>query len=132
MDESKQPQELPYKARNGVCVGPRYEAIALLEENGFNGVETAQALGITKERVSQIKNGILPKYNLTSRKFIRLAANVVKNTLEGKPTGDVEKIKDSTVLAAAQMVYDRAQPLRSPDQGTGNVSFVKIDMTVYT
>ena len=92
---------LPEKARNGVVIGPKYEAIALMHENGFTTTKMGQALGMSRERVSTIKNQIIPKYDLRSRKYVKLASDVIKQTLQGKTIGDVQTIKDSTVLQAA-------------------------------
>ena len=102
---------LPEKSRNGVKIGPKYEAFTLLRQNGFAPGRAAEALGMTARNGYQIEKRIPKQYDLTAPKFIKLASDRVKNILRCEPYGCMDKIKDSTVLQAAQMVYDRVQPL---------------------
>ena len=53
----------------------------------------------------------LAKYDLTRVEFQRLAGVVVKSFLKGEPIGKITEIKAGTTLEAAQMVYDRTQPV---------------------
>ena len=99
-------QPLPEYASNGKLIGPKYEAFAVLTENGLTKENAAQALGYNKKYGYRIAK----QYDLTSRKYIKLASEATKNILSGQPWGAIKDIKGSTALAAAQMVYDRVQP----------------------
>ncbi len=125
LPELKEP--LPEVSRNGVRIGPKYEAFQILRENGLNPGRAAQALGMTKTNGYLIENRINKKYDITGEKYVKLASKLVKNVLSGKAREDqkVEVTKDGQVveyidksypshtnqIAVAQMVYDRVQPL---------------------
>lgn len=104
-------EPLPEVSRNGVKIGPKYEAFQVLRENGLKPGDASKALGMTRQYGYQLEKRIDKRYDLTSKKYIKLASNAVKNLLKAQPFGTIEKVKDSTALQAAQMVYDRFQPL---------------------
>ena len=56
-------------------------------------------------------SNISSKYSLTSDKLQQKAHKTVLNLMQGKPIGTIDKVKDSTALAAASMVYDRTDPV---------------------
>ena len=122
---------LPEKARNGVEIGPRYRAVDLLQQNGFSVTETAKALGISRVQAGKIKNKIAPKYDLTSRKYLKLAAHAVKSTLSGEAVGSADAPKASTVLQAAQMVYDRVQPVQKAADAPQTTNFIQVNIDQY-
>jgi hypothetical protein len=89
-----------------IALTPKREGLLALQESGYTIPEAARILGIH----SSYAYAVNKKLSLTGTKMVRLAAKTVKNCLSGTPWGAVDKIKDSTALAAAQMVYDRVQP----------------------
>lgn len=107
---------LPEKARNGQPIGARYEAIKVLDDNGFNREKIAQALDITPRSVSKIKNQVLKKYDLMNKKHVKLAYTAQEKLLLA--VADPQKLseplpfalKGSDVNAAIDRVYDRYQP----------------------
>ncbi len=107
----KELQPLPEKSKNGVKIGPKYEAFQILRENGLSAGKASQALGMSRANGYLMGRKIDTRYDLTSKKYIKLASDAVKNLIQGQPFGSIEKVKDSTALQAAQMVYDRVQPL---------------------
>jgi len=107
--ESK--EQLPEYSKNGRLIGPKYEAFDILRQQGLSQNRAAQAIGLSKQSGSLIARKLDRKYDLTSKKYIKLASDRLKNILKCEPYGVMDKIKDSTVLQAAQMVYDRVQPL---------------------
>jgi hypothetical protein len=106
---------------------PKYETIGLLMEQGLTAGKAAQAIGLTKQRGYQIAK----KFDLTNRKHLALASARIKNILQCEPYGAMDKIKDSTVLAAAQMVYDRAQPVKRDDSGGQVNNYTQINLQVF-
>ena len=97
------PQQQPIPERYGL----KYEAMGVLMENGLNIPAASKVLGITRQRGHQIAK----RFDLTSRKYLSLASDRMRNILKCETYGSMEKVKDSTVLAAVQMVYDRVQPV---------------------
>jgi hypothetical protein len=112
---------------------PKMLGYTLIQDAGLKKVECAQILGVSGARVTQIDNA-LKKYGLKNLKMARLASNVVKNVLKGKPTeqskvsvtkdGEVIKYTDNIYpthanqLQAATMVYDRIEPIKRDDAGS--------------
>jgi len=88
---------------------PKQAAYALLRQTGLKTDEAAKALDYKQSSAYQI-NSKLNKYSLTNKKLVKSAHQVIKNILEAKPFGAVNKIKDTTTLQAAGMVYDRVEP----------------------
>lgn len=105
----------------------KQQAYALLRENGLNTAQAAKALGYCESSAYQL-NHKLKKYSLTNPKMVSSASKVVKNILEGKTFGAVDKIKDSTALQAAQMVYDRIEPTKQANTGDTNITFMQINL----
>ena len=120
-------QPLPEVSRNGVRIGPKYEAFQILRDNGLNPGRAAQALGMAKQSGYEINKQLDKRYDLTSKKYIKLASKVIKNVLAGEAREDqkVSVTKDGQIvdyidksypshtnqIAVAQMIYDRVQPL---------------------
>jgi hypothetical protein len=95
---------------------PKQAAFAILKENGLRTPDAAKVLGWNTDYAYQIQ-AKLGKHSLTSTQMVKSASKVVKNILDGKPWGSIDKIKDGSALMAAQMVYDRVQPIkRDADQ----------------
>ncbi len=137
-------EPLPEKSRNGVRIGPKYEAFAHLREDGMTSGQAALALGMSRQNGYLIEKRIDKRYDLTNKTFIKLASKVVKNILSGEPTevkkevigkdGQVVEITDKIYpthpvkLQAAGMIYDRYQPVKGNDTGVSNISFIQINI----
>ena len=102
-------------------------AIGALAAEGVSGNAIAKMLGITPAYANRIKGRIAGKYDLTSNKMVKSAHRAIKSLVAGEAFGDIEKVKDSTALAAAQMIYDRAQPVvkQTPD-GPASVTYIDL------
>lgn len=98
-----------------------------LRKEGLTQSEAAREVGISAGYGSQLESRVKGKYDLTDTKLVKKAYKAVKCLIEGKPVGTVEKVKDSTVLAAASMVMDRAQPVVK-HVATINQTFVTYDL----
>jgi hypothetical protein len=90
----------------------KYEVIDACLQAGIKQSAIAEAIGYTRGNITHVKNALNKKYDLTSTKYIKLAAHAVKSTLQGKTIGDVDKITTGNVMDAAAMVYDRVQPIK--------------------
>jgi predicted transcriptional regulator len=115
--EIRERELLPEKARNGVDIGPRYEAIAILERNDFTVDKIARALDVSKRTVTRVKNHVLGKYDLTNKNMVSLAGKAHKAILQAAIEPDKLKqplpfnIKGADVTAAIDRVYERVQPV---------------------
>ena len=136
--KSKQPTKTtiaknsPEIAKNGAKLNDKDIAYGLLRENGLNNTQASAGIGITTSRGSQIAKKLDKKYDLTEKNFLNSAQKAIKNILKGKTFGEVTAIKDSTVLAAANMVYDRVQPVVKQNMNLNvNRTFIDINMSGY-
>ena len=125
---------------------PKQRGYALLRAQGLNQTEAAASVGLTKGMGTYLERKLKPKYDLTSPKYLKLAATAIKETLalapredrqtvldkEGKLVDVVERIYPSHTnrLAAAQMVYDRAQPIKTRDDDLPAVAPLPISITM--
>lgn len=110
---------------------PKQAAYALLRENGLKTEEAAKALDYKTSSAYQL-NTKLNKYTLKSNKMQKLASNVIKNCMAGKTWGTIDKIKDSTAMMAAQMVYDRVEPaIKQTANLNVNVDITPFDLSKY-
>lgn len=109
----------------------REAVVAMLRNQGLETAEIAKTLGIATASVYNIehrikKNGKIP---LLSPKRIKKATKAIDAFIEGQSVGDV-KPKCSTVLAAANVVLDRAYPKAQEEGGKGNISFTQVNISL--
>jgi len=124
---------IPSKTSNNTPkLSQRDIAYSLLRQNGLNNTDACKGLKITDARGTQIASKLKKKFDLTEETFLRPAHKAIKNILKGKSFGEVDKIKDSTVLAAASMVYDRVQPVVKHNVNVNaNVNFVEVNLSEF-
>ncbi len=104
-------------------------AYSLLRKEGLNNTEASAGLGITTARGSQITSKLNKKYDLREEIFLKPAQLAIKRILKGKTFGEVATIKDSTVLSAAAMVYDRIDPVVKHNVNNNvNMNFVEVNL----
>jgi hypothetical protein len=132
----------------------RLTAAAALIGAGMEPKQAAATLGYSQKSLNGIKERIKEKGldGFLTPKRVRKAVTVIDTFMQGKPVGrkveeqietvngeEVRKTiilepgvypKDSTVKDCAMSVLDRAYP-KQQEQGTTNISFTKIDLTVY-
>ncbi|MCR4286418.1 MAG: hypothetical protein NUW09_00200, partial [Deltaproteobacteria bacterium] len=73
------------------------------------------------------------KYRLDSARKIKLASSAVEQLVQGQPVGTVEFVKDSTVLRAAEAIFnERAR--RHPEEGgqTDGLHIQLIDLSGFS
>lgn len=107
----------------------KQQAFLLLKENGLTNREAGKVLGYT-EGTARVVSSKINKYSLMNKKMVQSAHGAVKNILEGKTWGSIDKIKDSTAMQAAQMVYDRTEPVKKMEVGDTNISFTQINLSI--
>jgi hypothetical protein len=123
-DERKavQLQEIPPQ------YAPRYAVIDAALRAGMQQSDIAAGLRVNRSTITHAKQSLQRKYDLTTQKYVKLAANAIKQTLAGKPIGDSDAPKASTIITAAQMVYDRAQPIKTVDTVNNTNTFVQFNL----
>ena len=123
---SDSPSDKPQKP---IKLNNRDIAYSVLRNENLNNTQASEALGISRSRGSQISKKLDKKYDLSADIYLKPAARAIKNILKGKSFGEVKQIKDSTVLAAANMVYDRVSPVVKQVNTTNvNINFTKVDI----
>lgn len=116
---------------------PKAKLYATLKSEGMNNKEICKQLGIKDSYGYKLASecnkisGINRKYSLTSDKLIKKAHKTVLNLMQGKPIGTITAVKDSTALAAASMVYDRAEPKTKKEDSSQGNTFVQINLNSY-
>ena len=94
-------------------IDEKHAAFAVLVKGGVDKVVAAEVLGYRPNKAYDLARRVEKKghkLDVASESMVRLAHRAVKNCLKGQPWGKIEVIKDSTALAAAQVVVDRHQP----------------------
>lgn len=104
--EIKEPEVIAEQAEKAT---DKQMAYGLLRKNGLPVKKAAELIGYNPKYAYQIDKKV-GKYDLTDSKLVSQAHKVVKNIMKGKAWGDIETIKDSTALAAAESILDRHQP----------------------
>ena len=105
----------------------KQKVFALLRENGLSIEDAGKALEYTKNSAYTM-NARLKKYDLTDKKLVSAAHRSLKKLVRGQTVGDVEKVKDSTVLGAIGMIYDRYQPAVKQVEGGNTNTFVQVNI----
>ena len=128
MDDSQEDQKTSIDISE---LPPKQAAYVLLRENGLKTEEAAKALDYKTSSAYQI-NAKLKKYSLTHKKMVKSASKVVQNILDGKAWGSIDKIKDNSALMAAQMVYDRIEPIVRQSMNLNvNADISPVDLSKY-
>jgi hypothetical protein len=111
---------------------PRQQGYGLLRVMGVQQVQAPRMCGYGKGMSSYLEKKLQRKYDLTSKRFVKLAAFALERILKGETWGAIEKIKDSTVVTAIQTVYDRAQPKQETSVEKEQYSFIQINLDAMT
>ncbi len=122
-------------AENGVKKTPelseKQTAYLLLRKQGMPVQSAAKATGYNPNYAYQLEKKI-KSYDLTDEFWLSEATKALKNILKGKTFGEIEKIKDSTALGAAQMIYDSHQPVVKHSKNLNlNVDIDFVDLEKY-
>lgn len=126
----------------------RLEAAALLMDAGMKPIKAIESLGYSKNSIDGIRKRIKEQglAEFVTKKRVKSATKVIETFMSGRPVGRIEeeqpdgtvmvieegvKPKDSTVLAAANTVLDRAYPKAQEHQAGDTYNFIKVDLTEY-
>jgi hypothetical protein len=95
-------QKLPKMSANHI-------ALNALVDSGVSISEACRSLGVsrtTAHRAKQVRN----VYEQQKDSLLRSSVKAVQKLVKGEPFGTIDKVKDSTALAAAGMILDREVP----------------------
>ena len=109
-------------------IDEKHAAFAVLVKGGVDKVVAAEVLGYRPNKAYDLARRVEKKghkLDVANERMVRLSHRVIRNCLQGKPWGKIETIKDSTALAAAQIIVDRHQP-KNQEPIPGDISFTKI------
>jgi len=111
-------------------IDEKHAAFAVLVKGGVDKVVAAEVLGYRPNKAYDLARRVEKKghkLDVASEKMVRLSHRVIRNCMQGKPWGKIEVIRDSTALAAAQVVVDRHQAKKQ--ENTAPIySFTKVDL----
>jgi hypothetical protein len=108
----------------------RHAAYKTLVENGVDKTIAAEALGYKGKSCYEIEKRLEKKgkrIELTTQKMVRKSVRNLEKLVDAQPFGTLESVKDSTVLAAIQVVLDRSHP-KNQESTLPTYSFVEIDL----
>ena len=94
-------------------VDKRHAAYKILVDSGIDKKEAALILGYKAKSAYEIEKRLEKKgerIELTTQKMVRKSVRNLEKLVDAKPFGTIETVKDSTVLAAIQVVLDRSHP----------------------
>lgn len=127
------PPESPTKTtkKKSPVVANRHAAYAALRAEGMSAEKAAQALGLHPRTGYQLDKK-LSVYDKLRDSLLRDSVKAVKKLVKGEPFGSIEKVKDSTALAAAGMILDREVPKVNLNQNINvNLEFLPINLDDY-
>ena len=108
------PENAVITAENGVKdtskLSEKQMGYALLRKQGMSIADAAKATGYNTRYAYQLEKK-LTSYDLTTEFWLSSATKALKNIIKGKTFGEIDKIKDSTIMEAIKMVFDRYQPV---------------------
>jgi hypothetical protein len=108
----------------------KYTIIDTCIKAGVGHNTIADGLRIARSSVYHAQKRLDSRYDLTSKKRLKLAARAVDSTLAGEAVGAADTPKASVVLAAAQMVYDRYQPVQRVTEGGSGAPQAPVSITI--
>ena len=109
----------------------KQQTYALLRQEGLSNKEACEAVGYKESNGYQVAHK-LKKYDLVDTKMVSAAHKSFKKLLKGEGVGTADKVKDSTVLAATQMVFDRVQPIVKVNHNLNvNAKVDPVDLSEY-
>ena len=91
----------------------KYLAFSLLTAQGLSPQKAAEQLGYSREygcKLAARLKGQSQNLSLLSEPRIRKAHRVIDKLMSGKAFGDIESVRSSDALRAAEVVLDRAEP----------------------
>ncbi|MCR4287922.1 MAG: hypothetical protein NUW09_07910 [Deltaproteobacteria bacterium] len=97
----------------------RQEAYARLRASGMPTLPAAKVVGLAGTypyHLDKVLKPVVEKYRLDSARKIKLASSAVESLVQGQPVGKVEFVKDSTVLRAAEAIFNE-RSRRHPEEG---------------
>lgn len=119
-------------SRNRPDKDDRHLAYSLLIANGVSKEKAATMLGYSSRTVRSIDRAIEKKglkLSLLSEQRIKKAHRVLDKLLAGKTFGEIENVKDSTALRAAEVVLDRSDP-KAQDVKPPTFSFTQVNLNL--
>jgi len=108
----------------------KHAAYAAMVAQGMSKSQAAITLGYSLGSIGALDKAIenkSQKIGLLTESRIKRAYKVVDRLMAGKGVGTAEIVKDSTVLKAAEMVIERADP-KVQETGNTNITFTQINL----
>ncbi len=116
---------------NGSKLNEKQTGYILLRKQGMSIADAAKATGYSLGYAYQLERK-LKSYDLTTEFWLSSATKALKSILKGKTFGEIDKIKDSTIMEAIKMVFDRYQPVVKHNKNLNvNVEIDFVDMEKY-
>jgi hypothetical protein len=97
-------------------VDKRHAAYKILVDSGIDKKEAALILGYKPKSAYEIEKRLEKKgkrIEVTTQKMVRKSVRNLEKLVDAQPFGTLERVKDSTVLSAIEVVLDRSHPKTS-------------------
>ena len=109
----------------------KHSAVLRLRAEGIPPEKVAETLGYNIQTVKRIELRFKKdKYALANLE--PLAYKAYKNLVQGNPIGEIEEVRDSTVLGTAKDIMARCQPEVKFQQNINiNKTFIDVDLSGY-
>ena len=131
MERETQIKTAENQVKNTSKLSEKQTGYILLRKQGMSIADAAKATGYSLGYAYQLEKK-LKNYDLTDDFWLSSAVKALKNILKGKTFGEVEKIKDSTIMEAIKMVFDRYQPVvRRSENLNVNAQVEIVDLSKY-
>lgn len=120
--------------RTAEDINTKHLAYKTLIQKGLTKTDACKALGYSIGSIGTLDKAVGEKgqkLSIVTDETVKMAHLAVKRLAKGKTFGSIETVKDSTALRAAEVILDRAEPKIGDHQGQVNITFTKVDLTVY-
>ncbi len=114
-------------------VDSRHACYKILVEGGIDKRQAALLLGYKPKSAYEIEKRLEKKgkrIEVTTQKMVRKSVRNLEKLVDAKPFGTLEAVKDSTVLAAIQVVLDRSHPKKT-ENCNSTYSFTAINLDIF-
>jgi len=109
----------------------RQQGYALLRQQGLSISEAAKAVGYRRGSAYQVEHKLKNLAFVTDAR-VKRAHSVMDKLMRGKAWGSISHVKDSTAMAAAAAVIDRAEPKVTRTENLNlNATISPVDLSRY-
>lgn len=130
-NDDNQPSEIDSPQIEPTKPITKADLLALCRVNGVSIPDASKVLGYNQNYAYATAKKLSSRWDVASPKRVKVALKSLDLLIQGKTVGNVETIKDSTVLGATKEVLDRYQPIKRTDAAPQSITFIQVNVGEY-